>query len=96
MPIFSHFTEFTQAADAVLDYQCDWEFWLTPGDSLASSSWTVSSTDITASNESFTVTAATVWLSGGVLGRTYEITNHITTRGGDQEDKTFVLQIVQE
>ena len=83
---------FVKDPSAVLDYTIDWLSWLGT-DTITASTWTVE-TGITKVTSSFTTTKATIWLSGGTLGTTYAATNHITTAGNRQEDKTlyFVIQ----
>jgi hypothetical protein len=36
--------------------------------------------------------AVRAWLSGGVLGRTYQVECHVTTAGGRQWDKTLTIR----
>lgn len=62
---------------ATLDYQIDWSDWLGDGESIVSSAWAAS--DGTVSNQSFTATTATTWLSGGTIGGAITLTNTITT-----------------
>ena len=82
--------------NSVLDYVFDWSRWLSEGDVIGSSSFVVPS-DLTVTNQSFTDISATVWLSGGVVGKTYKITNQITTNpGGRQDERSFELLIVDK
>jgi len=65
-----------------LDYAVDWTTRLA-GDTIATSNWTVP-TGITQTTPapSFTNTLTTIWLLGGTIGQTYELTNTITTAAG--------------
>jgi len=40
-----------------------------------------------------TTTTATVWLTGGTLGTAYQVTNHVTTNAGRQDDRTITVTI---
>jgi hypothetical protein len=77
---------------AVLDYTVDWSSWLPSGDTIVTSTWTAQ-TGITIDSNSFTTTAATVWLSGGTLDASYNVVNHIVTDDGRAEDQTLVIKI---
>lgn len=90
---------FTQDPTAVLDYIVDWSRWLTLGvggvlDTISTSTWTVSDPAITLSNQSSTAVTATTFVTGGVTGRAYTLTNHIVTTGGRTDSRAFTLTIV--
>lgn len=79
--------------DEVLDYLIDWgSRRLDEGDTIVSSSWTVPA-GLTQTDAAFTDTTTTVWLSGGTLGTTYEITSQIVTAGGRTMEQTARLRI---
>lgn len=78
---------FTKDPQSVLDYQIDWSKWLR-GDTIASSTWTVRA-GITKTDEDFTDTTATIWLSGGTVGMSYLLTNTITTVGGRTDERSI-------
>ena len=77
---------------AVLDYLIDWTPWLN-GDTIIDSSFSVNSTNLIIDSSSFTTSSATVWLSGGIIGETYIVTNHITTFAGREDDHSFRIII---
>lgn len=85
---------FSKDPDAVLDYKVDWSAWLPTGDTIVASTWTVP-VGITQATPppSFTDSTATIWLSGGTLGDTHEIVNHVTTAQGRQDDRTIRVVI---
>ncbi len=85
-------TMFIKDPDAVLDYSIEWSKWLA-GDQIASSAWSVSDSALDASDDSNTPTRATVWLSGGVAGQSYTVTNRITTSGGRTDERSFTIQV---
>lgn len=82
---------FDKDPDAILDYMIDWTAWL-GSDTISSSTWTVT-TGITKVSSVNTTTTATVWLSGGTLAATYNVTNRIVTAGGRTDDRTIVIRI---
>lgn len=82
---------FLKDPDAVLDFQVDWEDWL-GSDTISSSSWTVQ-TGITKDSDTYSLTTATVWLSGGSPNTVYYVTNRIVTSGGRTEDRTLYIKV---
>ena len=48
---------------------------------------------IETASDSNTTTRATVWLSGGIAGQAYTVTNRITTSGGRTDERSFTIQI---
>ena len=82
---------FHKDPDAVLDYQIDWSDWLDT-DTIADSTWTAPDDGITMDSDEASTTATVVWLSGGTAGDIYTLTNHITTDGGREDDRS--IQIV--
>lgn len=80
----------TKDPDAVLDYSIDWATWL-DGDTISTSDWFVVGSGLTVDSDSNSSTAATVWLSGGVLGRRYVVTNRITTAAGRIDDRSVAV-----
>ena len=81
---------FIKDPDSVLDYTVDWETWL-DSDTISASSWTIP-TGLTEDSDTFGDSTATVWLSSGTDGRIYNITNHITTAAGREEDQTLIIR----
>ena len=77
--------------DSVLDYAQDWSAWLDT-DTITASTWTAP-TGVTVDSDSFTDTISTVWLSGGTVGESYIITNHITTTAGRQDDRSIKIKV---
>jgi hypothetical protein len=62
----------------VKDYELKWQLWLKPGAALANSSWTADA-GITVLAHAFNADGTcTVWLSGGVAGEHYHLTNTVT------------------
>jgi hypothetical protein len=53
----------------------------------------VSPTGLTASPNTKTSTTTTVWLSGGAVGSTYQVTNTIVTGVGRTDQRTLLVAI---
>jgi hypothetical protein len=83
---------FRKTATEYLDFTIDWTKWLPTGDTITSSSWTVPS-GITNGMETNTTILASIWLSSGTLGTTYDLVNSIKTSLGRQADRTIAVQI---
>lgn len=80
--------------DATLDYAWDWSAWLAEaGDTIASHSVTGSGIAIGATSAASGVVTARI--SGGTAGATVLVTCSITTAGGQIDNRTIALQIVQ-
>lgn len=82
-------SQFSKDPAATLDYQVDWSAWLGT-DTIDTSTWTLP-TALTKTSESHTPTVATIWVSGGVNGKIYYLTNHITTAGGRIDERTITI-----
>lgn len=82
--------------DSVLDFGRDWAAagWLSDGEQITSSTWIVPA-GLTKDSESNTATVAIVWLSGGVAGETYTVTNRISTNQGRTDDRSLTVYVTQ-
>jgi len=83
---------FQKNATAVLDYPINYASWLGSTDAIASATWSTPS-GISAVDSSNTTATTTVWLSGGVPGNVYEITNVIWTDSGRTQVYKFEIGI---
>lgn len=80
--------------NAVLDYPSDWTSWLPAGDTIVAATATVvgpNAADLTVEDVTFTTTKVVAWVSGGVVGRNYTLTFHITTNDGRADDRSMTL-----
>lgn len=77
-----------QAAGAELDYTLDWTDSLDGGDTIADSQWTADP-GLLVDRRSFDDATVTAWVSGGIGGRSYLVTNTITTGTGRRDSRTF-------
>lgn len=87
--------KFIKDVSSTLDYQIDWSDWLgTDGDTIVTSTW-VAENGIDIDSDSYTTTTATIWLSGGVAGQKYRITNHIVTDAGREDERSIRVEVGQ-
>lgn len=77
--------------NATLDFTMDWVDWLGT-DEIQSSTWTVPE-GLTSAAETYSTTAAVIWLTGGTAGTTYTVTNRIVTVGGRREDRSLYIKV---
>lgn len=71
--------------EELLDYGFDWTDRLEDGETISASEWTVPTGSVTKAvspAETFTDAITKVWLEGGTLGETCEVTNTVTTSLG--------------
>lgn len=83
----------TKDPDATLDYAFAWADWLEDGETIVDHTVTVESGDVIIDSTSRTVDTVIAWVSGGTLGTNAEITNHILTSEGREDDRTIILLI---
>jgi hypothetical protein len=86
--------------DERLDYRLDWaaEMAAMDGDTIQDSQWVVDDANLTLLDSggfspSFTDTSTQVWLSDGIEGVTYTLTNRVTTAGGRILEQSIRLKI---
>lgn len=86
---------YTQDPADVLDYALDWTDWLDDGETISTSSWAVTPSGLTTSLASIVNnnTTAVVWLSGGTVGNSYTVTNHITTTDSRTVERSITVAI---
>lgn len=86
-----------QTATELLDWTIDWATRGIGTDTISTSTFTQSSGDFTLSSTSIGASpstgaanqATTFWLTGGVPGKFYNITNNVTTAGGRTMQETM-------
>lgn len=83
---------------SVLDYAVDWSEWLASGDTITSSSWSVSGPDsaLVIDTDTNDTTSATVWLSGGSVALVYKAINTIVTDQGRTDERTIEVTITNK
>lgn len=82
-----------QDVSARLDYSEDWSDFVSADDAIVNSVWQADSPDVTLADPMIVGEVTTVWVSGGVVGKTYRISNTITTSAGRRDVRYFVLSI---
>lgn len=82
-----------QDVAALLDYSEDWTEFIVAGDFIVSSDWAADSPEVLLSDPSITSELTTVWVSGGVAGKNYRISNTIVTNAGRRDVRYFVLSV---
>ncbi len=92
---------FIKDPDAALSYTLDWDGassgpWLSTGDTISATAWTLSSTGISGSTDSNTNTTTTINVSGGTAGEDYDLTNRITTANGLITDRTIRIKVQEK
>lgn len=89
------FPTYTQDPQDRLDYEIDWSEWLPAGDTIIGSTWEASDAAIILEDDEITnsETAAVVFISGGVVGQSYTVTNHMETGQGRKKDQTLKIKI---
>lgn len=85
------FPQWEKDPSAVKDYSVDWAAWLA-GDTISSYTVVVQA-GLTKDSDSRNVGVVTVWLSGGVAGKTYSVVNRIVTTNGRTEERTFEILV---
>jgi hypothetical protein len=84
--------QITKDPEAVLDYGFDWAAWL-GDDTITDSEWATSDEDLVQDSDSFTDTTTTIWLSGGVAGQDYQVTNTIVTTAGRMDERSLTVRV---
>jgi hypothetical protein len=86
-------SQFIKDPNAVLDYQWDWSAWLPTGDTISTSTVTITSGDVAKNSDSHTATTVTAWLSAGTVSTEAEVTARVVTAQGRTDDRTITLKI---
>ena len=75
---------------AMLDYYLDWTAWLA-GDTIVTSTWTATGGTVMLSDEAIVGSVTQVWAGGGLAGELIDLTNHIVTTEGREDEQTLRL-----
>ena len=80
--------------DDIERFSLDWSDRLDDGETISTQEWLCDDDDITIENFSVSGNVTTVWLSGGVAGKSYLLTNRITTSESPRQlDQTVRLRV---
>lgn len=85
----------TKGPMADLDFAIDWTAWLTGGDTLASTDWTVPDGLTTSKDPVVSGGKAIIWFSGGTPGQTYVATCKIVTTQGRTDERELAIRIAR-
>lgn len=85
---------FVKDPNSTIDFAVDWVEWLNTGDNVSSSSWEVPA-GLTVSSSSVTNNVTRAFLTGGIAGVDYLVTNRVTTQGARIEDRSILVQVRQ-
>jgi len=94
--------DWSQSPTDILDYVFDWlgGGWLSPGDTITASTFTVSATQGTPSVPSLTAKPqvtnpgdTTCWFTGGDDGADYVLYNQITTSTGRKRTRSITIKV---
>lgn len=87
---------FEKDPDDALNYGFDWNTWLPSGDTIATSTWSVTP-GITNTGSTNSGGQTTTKISGGTLGQMYLATNVITTTTSQEtKSASLAIRIVQK
>lgn len=94
--------QFLKDPNATLDYAIDWSVsYLLTGEVITVSSWFIlpqgAVGDLAIDNIPAPVGGVTtIFVSGGIAGKTYQLTNRITTDQGRTDDRTLTIRIEEK
>lgn len=84
---------------STVDYSFDWAAWLTGGESIAATSWSVEPAGAGAPQLGTEVASGTVrgvYLSAGQAGGRYRLTCQIETDAGRTGERSLALRIMEQ
>ena len=85
---------FVKDPQAVLDYTIDWSPWLAD-DLIVDSTWSVVG-DVVLQDGVVYASITQIWASGGTEGTLADLTNHVVTAAGREDDRTIRLLLRQQ
>lgn len=94
-------SELEHDPDAVLDYSWDWDDWLDDAETITNHSISVNPVQtaegivIESSDIYIGARKVVAWISGGVLNTAVDVTCHILTSEGREDDRTHNLWVME-
>ena len=88
----------TKDPDSVLDWKVDWAGYLQEGETITDSQWLVGPEEdggISLGKKDHSETAAKAFLSGGIAGHVYRVTNRITTSFDRTDERSLMVRVVE-
>lgn len=92
----------TKDPDATLLYEMDWTDWLPSGETITTSTWTITGADSVLSKDNESLLTGNkktrVRLAAGTKGTRYTVTNRVTTSGtpSQTDDRSFFLDLADK
>jgi len=86
---------FSQQPADILDYGVDLTKWLVTGDTVISSTVSVSPSGLDAVVTQGTTSQPKAWISGGVDDTEYQVTLTVITNGGRKKEFEFKIAVVE-
>lgn len=81
--------------DSRMSIQLDWSDWLADGETINQSTWSISGPSprpsIEPDSDSIDSPYTRCWVEGGRERKYYELTNHVVTNTGWEDDRTVTL-----
>ena len=81
-----------------VDYAIDWGAGYLAGQTIAGSAWAVQPDEvggIAVDGAGFTASRSAVTLTGGLAGRVYSVSNHVTLSDGRSDDRSITVRVEQ-
>ena len=84
--------------EATLDYTMDWTTWMPAGDSISTSTWTITAISgdgdpLTVDSDSNTTDKATAVITGGTAGNIYDVYNKVVTTNNITDRRKFRISV---
>jgi len=76
-----------------IDYAFDWSDFLASGETISASSWASSSTALAIGTVAATTDTTAAFVSGGVNGGVYRVTNRITTNQTRIAERSVIVRV---
>lgn len=92
---------FIKDPDAVIDYSIDWQAnYLLGGEQITDSSWYITPqgavSDLAIDQiPAIVAGVASVFVKSGIAGKSYQLTNHITTDQGRIDERSLTIRVEQ-
>lgn len=84
-----------KAPGARLDYGINWRTkgWLEADENIMASTWVVDDDTGAVDTPTHTVDMGKIWFADGLAGRSYRLTNHITTSKTRQDERSLIVPV---
>lgn len=89
-------TLFAKDPTATIDYSFDWSSWLTGGEAITATNWSVTpATNLSLGSEVISENTRGVFVSGGEPGERYRLSCQIETDAGRVAEQSATLRIME-